>query len=54
MKKKKMIYIGEEERIVPRHGVFKPGDEVDFDEELHSTGLFDEKKVKSGKKDGEE
>jgi hypothetical protein len=49
---KKMKYIGEEEREIPQFGVFKPGDEVDFDESLHNTGLFDviEKKKKEGDK----
>lgn len=48
-KKKKIIkYIGEEERIFPRHGVYKPGDIVDFNEELMSTGLFIE--IKDGEK----
>lgn len=36
-----MKYIGQEEREVPGFGVYKPGDEVDFDETLHATGLFD-------------
>lgn len=36
----KMKYIGEEERIFPRYGVFKPGDEVESDETLLSTGFF--------------
>lgn len=52
-----MIYIGEEERIFPQYGVFKPGEEADYDETLHSTGLFDDKKAKkekSEKKDGDE
>lgn len=53
MKKKKMKYIGDEERIFPQLGVFKPGDEVDFNEELLLTGLFIEKKTKS-EKEGEE
>lgn len=35
-----MKYIGEEERIFPQYGVFKPGDEVEYNETLLSTGLF--------------
>lgn len=50
MKEKKLIYIGKEERIFPRLGVFKPGDEVDYNEALLSTGLFREKKEKEGDK----
>lgn len=47
-----MKYIGEEERIVPQHGLFKPGDVVDYNQSLHSTGLFRlEDKIK--KKDGD-
>lgn len=50
---KKMKYIGNEERVVPQHGLFKPGDVVDFNESLHNTGLFRlERKEK--KKDGDE
>lgn len=52
-KKKKLKYIGEEERIFPRHGVFKPGDEVDFKEELLSTGLFSVSTIKT-EKEGDE
>jgi hypothetical protein len=48
-----MKYIGDEERIVPQYGVFKPGDVVDYDESLHSTGLFSVNKQPQ-KKDGEE
>ncbi|WP_156107902.1 hypothetical protein [Bacillus sp. UNC322MFChir4.1] len=52
---KKMKYIGEEERVIPQHGVYKPGDEVDFNETLYATGLFVEKKHRNvEKKDGEE
>lgn len=47
---KKIVYTGEEERIFPQYGVFKPGDETDFNESLLKTGLFVEKKTK---KDGE-
>jgi hypothetical protein len=46
-----MKYIGEEERIVPQHGLFKPGDVVDFNESLHLTGLFSV--ITSKEKDGE-
>lgn len=53
VKKKKLIYIGEEERIIPQHGIYKPGDEVDFNETLLSTGLFREKKSKL-EKEGDE
>lgn len=35
-----MKYIGEDEREFPNYGVFKPGDEVEFNETLFSTGLF--------------
>lgn len=50
-KKKKMKYIGEEERIFPQHGQFKPGDEVDHNETLLSTGLFTEiNEKKAGEK----
>jgi hypothetical protein len=45
-KKKKLLYISEEERIIPQYGVYKPGDEVDYNETLLSTGLFIEKKEK--------
>lgn len=49
-----MKYIGEEEREFPQHGVFKPGEVVDFNKSLHSTGFFDEVKTrKSNKEDGE-
>jgi hypothetical protein len=51
--KKMMKYIGEEPRSVPQIGVFKPGDEVEFNETLHNTGLFDvmkETKKKEGDK----
>lgn len=47
--KKKLKYIGEEERNFPRFGVFKPGDLVEFNETLLSTGFF----VEIDKKDGE-
>jgi hypothetical protein len=48
----KMKYIGEEERIFPNYGVYKPGDEVESDETLLSTGLFVESK--NDEKAGEE
>jgi hypothetical protein len=51
--KKKMEYIGEDERIFPGFGQFKPGDEVDHDEILLSTGLF-RMKTKKEQKDGDE
>lgn len=49
---KKMEYIREEEREVPGYGVYKPGDVVPYDEDLHSTGLFHviERKEKEGDK----
>jgi hypothetical protein len=50
----KMKYIGDEEREVPQHGVFKPGDEVAFNKELFSTGLFREKIIRKEKKEGDE
>ncbi|MDF2791310.1 MAG: hypothetical protein K0S80_4412 [Neobacillus sp.] len=49
-KNKKLVYIGKEERIIPQFGQFKPGDEVDFNESLLSTGLFKEKNEKDGEK----
>jgi hypothetical protein len=51
--KKKIVYIGEGERIFPGFGQFKPGDEVEHDETLLSTGLF-RVKIQKEKKDGEE
>lgn len=36
----KLVYIGEDEREIPQFGVYKPGDVVDFNETLLSTGLF--------------
>jgi hypothetical protein len=47
---KKMKYIGEEPREIPQYGVFKPGDEVEYNETLFNTGLFD---VISKKKEGD-
>jgi hypothetical protein len=35
-----MIYIGEVEKEIIGFGVFKPGQEVDFNETLFATGLF--------------
>lgn len=52
MEKKRIEYIGEEERIFPGFGLFKPGDEVDHDESLLSTGLF--RVINRKKKDGDE
>jgi hypothetical protein len=50
-KKKKIMYIGEGERIIPQYGQFKPGDEVEFNETLLSTGLFSEiNEKKAGEK----
>lgn len=51
--KKKMEYIGEDERIFPGFGQFKPGDEVEHDETLLSTGLF-LLKTRKEQKDGED
>lgn len=48
-----MKYKANEERIVPKYGVFKPGDVVDYDKSLYDTGLFTADK-KTQKKDGEE
>jgi hypothetical protein len=50
---KKITYIGDEEREIPQHGLYKPGDVVDFDETLHATGLFDVIEKKSKEKEGE-
>ncbi len=47
-KKKKLIFTGEYEKIIPNFGVYKPGDEVDFDKSLLETGLFREKTEKDG------
>jgi hypothetical protein len=52
VKPMKMKYVGEEERFFPNYGVFKPGDEVEFNETLLSTGFFVE--LKNKKKAGEE
>lgn len=52
MAKKKIEYIGKEERIFPGFGLFTPGDEVDHDESLLSTGLF--RMIDRKKKDGDE
>lgn len=48
-----MKYIGNEVREFPRFGVFKPGDEVDYNENLLKTGLFEEIKTKPSQKEGE-
>lgn len=53
VQKKKMKFVGDSERIFPGYGQFKPGDEVEYDETLLSTGLFDEKKGKLLEKDGD-
>jgi hypothetical protein len=45
---KKMIYTGDEPREIPGFGVYKPGDEVEYDEILHGTGLFKIKSRKEG------
>lgn len=50
MAERKMIYVGDEEREVPGIGVYKPGDEVAFNETLMGTGLF---RVKENKKQKE-
>lgn len=42
-----MIFIGECEKIIVGFGIFKPGDETEFDEALFATGLF-KKKDKGG------
>jgi hypothetical protein len=39
----KLVYIGEVEKEIPQFGVYKPGDEVEFNETLLSTGLFSQK-----------
>jgi hypothetical protein len=41
----KLVYIGEVEKEIVGFGVFKPGDEVDFDETLFATGLFEKKPI---------
>jgi hypothetical protein len=51
---KKMEYTGENEREFPRFGVFKPGDEVEYDETLFNTGLFRVIKEKKKDKEGDE
>ena len=48
-----MKYVGSQEREFPRYGVFKPGEAVDYDENLLKTGFFDEIKTKSSQKAGE-
>lgn len=49
-----MKYIGDEEREIPQYGVYKPGDEVEFNKTLLSTGLFREMKNSKTEKAGEE
>jgi hypothetical protein len=39
-----LVFIGENEKEIPNYGVFNPGDEVEDNETLLSTGLFNEKK----------
>lgn len=51
---RKMKCIADEEREVPQHGVFKPGDEVPFNKELFSTGLFREKLKRKYEKEGDQ
>jgi hypothetical protein len=48
----KMKYNGTEERQVPGYGLYKPGDEVEYEETLFNTGLFDSIK-ESKKKEGD-
>jgi hypothetical protein len=50
---KRMKYIGEGPREIPQFGVFKPGDEVEYDKTLHDTGLFDVEKEKKKEKEGD-
>lgn len=38
-----LIYIGETEKEIPNYGLFKPGDEVEFNQTLFETGLFKQK-----------
>ena len=52
VQKKKLKFVGDSERIFPGYGQFKPGDEVDFNESLLSTGLF--RVIDRKKKDGDE
>lgn len=52
----KIKYIGKQPREFPRHGIFKPGVEVDYNENLFKTGHFEEIEVKVTKyikKEGE-
>jgi hypothetical protein len=47
----KLVFIHEEPRIIPGIGLFKPGDKVEFSDELFNTGLFKkETKQKEGEK----
>jgi hypothetical protein len=43
-----MIFIGECEKEIVGFGVYKPGDETDYDEILFATGLFKMKETKGG------
>jgi hypothetical protein len=36
-------YIGDIEKEIVGFGIFKPGDEVDYNETLYATGLFSKK-----------
>lgn len=36
-----MKYIGEVVKEIPGFGVYKPGDEIEFNDILFSTGLFE-------------
>lgn len=47
-----MKYTEKSEREIPRFGVFKPGDEVEYEETLFNTGLFELDKTKK-KKEGD-
>lgn len=51
---KKITYIGDEPREIPGYGVYKPGDELEYNETLHDTGLFRVIEKKSARKEGEE
>lgn len=35
-----MVFISDVEKWIPGFGHFKPGDKVEFNDELFSTGLF--------------
>lgn len=36
-----MKFIGDEEKWIPGYGIFKPGDSVEYNENLFSTGYFE-------------